>query len=72
MISIYPLRDPQEEKPTDRCPKCGGEVWTGEPMFDWNEKGYICLDCFKSAVFALLDSDPRLAAAEMGVDYKEV
>lgn len=72
MISLYPLRDPQEEKPADRCPKCGGEVWAGEPMFDWNEKGYICLDCFKSAVFALLDSDPRLAAAEMGVDYKEV
>lgn len=72
MISIYPLRDPQEEKPADRCSKCGGEVWAGEPMFDWNEEGYICLDCFKSAVSALLDSDPRLAAAEMGVDYKEV
>lgn len=72
MISIYPLRDPQDESPAAICPKCGGEVWTGEPMFDWNEKGYICLDCFKSAVFALLDSEPRLAAAEMGVDYKEV
>lgn len=72
MIWTDPLRDAQNENPVAHCPKCGGEVWTGEPMFDWNEKGYICLDCFKSAVFALLDSDPRLAAAEMGVDYKEV
>ena len=62
----------QDITPRAYCPKCGGEVWAGEPMFDWNEEGYICLDCFKSAVYALLDSDPRLAAAEMGVDYKEV
>lgn len=72
MIWTDPLRDAQNENPVAHCPKCGGEVWAGEPMFNWDSKGYVCLDCFKSAISALLDSDPRLAAAEMGVDYKEV
>ena len=70
-VSTDPLRDVQQEEPVTRCPKCGGEVWAGEPMFDWNGEGFVCLDCFKSSVFALLESDPRLAAVEMGVEYKE-
>lgn len=72
VINTDPLRDAQQEQPVSRCPKCDGEMWVGEPMFDWNGEGYICLECFKSAVSALLDSYPRLAAAEMGVEYKEV
>lgn len=67
-----PLRYPQDEIPACHCLKCGGEVWHGEPMFDWNGRGFICLDCFRASVSALLDSDPRLAAAEMGVDWKEL
>lgn len=67
-----PLRDMQQEDPVVHCPKCGGEIWEGEPTFDWNGNGFICLDCFKSSVSALLENDPRLAAVEMGVEYKEV
>lgn len=70
-VNADPLRDAQQEEPSTRCPKCGGEVWAGEPMFNWDNEGYVCLDCFKSSVFALLESDPRLAAVEMGVEYKE-
>ena len=72
-MKVYtdPLRDAQQEAPVTCCPRCGGEVWAGEPMFNWNNEGYVCLDCFKSSVFALLESDPRLAAVEMGVEYKE-
>lgn len=71
-IKTDPLRDAQQEEPVTRCPRCGGEVWTGEPLFNWDNKGFVCLDCFKGSVFALLESDPRLAAVEMGVEYKEV
>ena len=71
-VNINPLRDVQQEDPVTHCPKCGGEVWPGEPMFYWNNGGFVCLDCFKSFVSALLESDPRLAAVEMGVEYKEV
>ena len=71
-VKIDPLRDPQDQEPVCFCPKCGGETWSGEQMFAWEEGPYICLDCYKSAVRALLDRDPRLAAAEMGVDCKEV
>ena len=70
-VSTDPLRDVQQEEPVTRCPRCGGEVWAREPMFNWNNEGYVCLNCFKSSVFALLESDPRLAAVEMGVEYKE-
>lgn len=72
MIYTDPLRDVQQEEPVTRCPKCGGEIWSGEPMFDWNNGGFVCLDYFKSSVSAFLESDPRLAAVEMGVEYKEV
>lgn len=71
-VNPDPLRDVQQERPAAYCSKCSGEVWPGEPVFDWNGKGFVCLDCFKSVVSALLDSDPRLVAVEMGVEYKEV
>lgn len=72
MVKPYPLRDVQDEAPATRCPKCDGEVWPGEAMFNWNGEGMICLDCFKAAVSALLDSNPCLVAAEIGVEFKEV
>lgn len=37
MISIYPLRDPQEEKPTGYC-RCGAELYGDET---------VCPDCEK-------------------------
>lgn len=71
-VNTDPLRDVQREEPVTRCSRCGGEVWAGELMFNWNSKGFVCLDCFKGSIFALLESDPRLAAVEMDVEYKEV
>ena len=72
MIEPDPLRDMQQEEPVTRCPRCGGEVWAGEAMFDWNRGGFVCLDCFHSAVTRLLDRDPRLMAVELGVACREV
>lgn len=37
MISIYPLRDPQEEKPAGYC-RCGAELYGDET---------VCPDCEK-------------------------
>lgn len=71
-VNPDPLRDVQQEPAATYCQMCRGEVWPGEPVFDWNGKGFVCLDCFKSVVSALLDSDPRLVAVEMGVEHKEV
>lgn len=64
--------DSQQENPVMHCKKCGGEIYSGETVFNWNNEGFICLECFKAAVNKILDLDPQLVSTEMGVEYKEV
>lgn len=68
-VSADPLRDVQSDTPVAICenPKCQGEVYSGECRFPWEGKK-ICLDCFKAAVTAMLDSNPCQLAYELGLD----
>ncbi len=73
MVWTDPLRDMQDEPPAGYCARCGGELWPGELVYNWDDRGvFICPDCFKTAVNKLLELDPKLVALEMGVDYQEV
>ena len=64
------MRDIQQDEPASRCPMCGGEVWAGEVLFEW-EGGFVCVDCFRDAMRRMSDRDPVLLAAEMGLSTKE-
>ena len=63
------MRDIQCDRPSAYCESCQGEIWKEEPVFRWRGR-WICLDCFKSAVDALLEDDPRQVALEMGVEVE--
>lgn len=71
MIYLDPLRDLQEEAPAAACERCRGEVYSGETMYLW-EGEWLCSDCFKAAVEAMLEGCPSQVALEMGLDTKEV
>lgn len=66
-----PLRDSQDEAPAFHCGRCGGEVYPGEPAFQWDKKR-LCVDCFRAKVNAWLDNTPTQVAAALGFDYEEV
>lgn len=64
-----PWTDRQDSSPAGACPRCGGEVWSGEILYRWEGRP-VCEDCLKAAVSALLEEDPRQVALEMGLDME--
>lgn len=67
-ISHVPV-DVQTAPAVDYCKRCGGEIYREETMYFWEGK-WVCYDCFKTAVAALLDSNPQQIALEMQVDMQ--
>ena len=65
------LQDSQDKLPSAICQCCEGEVWPYEVMFHWEGK-WICLHCFKAAVNAILDDNPRQVALEMMLEMREI
>lgn len=65
------MRDAQDERPVATCGRCQGEVYHGEAMYLWNGK-WVCVDCLRAAVEALLEDHPRQVAADMMLDVQEV
>ena len=63
-----PLRDSQEDRPICLCPGCGGEVYAGEDLFEWEGKK-VCVDCFKEEICLWVERSPRQAAEAMGFDW---
>lgn len=69
MIKLeMPLRDSQEDRPVCLCPKCGGEVYHGEKLFEWDGRK-VCLDCFKHEVVSWLENFPEQVADALCFDY---
>ena len=62
-----PLRDSQEDRPLCRCQKCGGEVYAGETLFEWEGKK-VCVDCFRYAMGVWLKDCPEQVADALGFD----
>ena len=60
-----PLRDTQQEEPVCTCGQCGGEVYRGESLFEWQGK-WVCVDCFQSELNCWLVRSPEQAARELG------
>lgn len=67
MSAIQLNPDPQARAPVSICEQCKGEIWHDEPIFKWDGK-WVCLDCFKAAVGALLEDDPVLLAYELQLE----
>ena len=68
--------DAQDRPPVTTCAKCQGEIWHDEPIFQW-EGRWICLECFKKAVHAMLEragamleNDQVMLAYEMQIEVK--
>lgn len=59
--------DAQDRQAVTKCGSCKGEIWHDEPLFQWGEK-WVCLECFKDRINALLENDPVLLAYEMQVE----
>ena len=66
-----PIRDMQQDEPVCYCKRCGGEVYSGETVFTWQDKE-ICPDCFKSMVTAWLGETPNEVAAALDIEMEEV
>lgn len=66
-----PLRDAQDESPACYCGKCGGEVYLGEKLFEWDGK-MVCVDCFKGEMCSWLDRSPEQVADALNFEYEEV
>ena len=60
-----PLRDIQQEEPVCSCEGCGGEIYRGETIFEWQGK-WVCVDCFQSELNGWLLHSPEQAAMELG------
>lgn len=46
--------DAQEERPVKFCAGCGGEIYKGETVFQWDgEECDLCEDCFWAALHKL-------------------
>ena len=58
--------DAQDRAPVAQCHECQGEIWNYEPLFFWNGK-WICLDCYKDHINAMLEDDPVQLAYEMNI-----
>lgn len=67
--SLVCTDDVQQRPPVAICRQCQGEIWHNEAVFNWNGR-WMCLDCFKDHVRAMLEDDPTLLALEMGVDVE--
>lgn len=62
------LRDFQED-PYLICPSCGGEIYGGEQVYQWNSDGCdLCEDCFLDKVHRL---EPKLLADLFGLKHEE-
>jgi len=59
---MNPIQNPdaQARPPVSHCGRCDGEVWSDEPIFQW--------DGFKDSIKAMLEDDPVLLAYEMQVE----
>ena len=43
--------DAQEERPVKFCAGCGGEIYKGETVFQWDgEECDLCEDCFREKI----------------------
>lgn len=61
------LADGQECVPVCLCRRCGGEMYSGETAYLW-ENRQICADCFQGAVTAWLREAAWEAALALGVE----
>ena len=68
---MAPVRDTQQDEPACYCERCGGEVFSGETVYTWQDKK-ICSDCFKSVVTAWLEDAPNEVAAALETEMEEV
>ena len=68
LITKSPYRDVQEDLPV-QIAGCGHEIYRDEPLFQWEGK-WVCLDCFKDRMTAMLEDDPVLLACEMGLEVE--
>ena len=68
---LPPLRDAQQDEPVCHCKRCGGEVYSGETVYTWENKK-ICSDCFNAVVTAWLEEAPEGIAAALQIETEEV
>lgn len=68
---LDPLRDPQTVEPVGVCPKCGGEVWTGETLFEVGGQ-MVCKDCFEAWFQAFYNTSPTLFADALGCETTQI
>lgn len=65
-----PMRDIQQDEPACYCKRCGGEVFSGETVFTWQDKK-VCSDCFKAVVTAWLEEAPNEVAVALDIEMEE-
>lgn len=68
---IDPLRDPQDMPAALTCPKCGGEMWAGETMFEVDGR-MVCKDCFEAWFQAFYNTSPALFADALGCRAEKI
>lgn len=59
--------DAQDRPAVAFCESRQCEIWHDEPVFLWEGK-WICLDCFKDRIGALLEDNPVQLANEMNIE----
>ena len=69
--TLNPLRDIQQDSPACYCKRCGGEVYSGETLYTWEDKR-ICSDCFEAAVTAWLKEAPGEVAMALDIETEEI
>lgn len=65
------MRDAQDERPAAICERCRGEIYHGEDMYLWDGK-WVCVDCMRADVTAMLDTSPIQVAIDMMLDVRRV
>lgn len=65
------MRDAQDERPAAVCERCQGEIYHGEDIYLWDGQ-WVCVDCLKALVTAMLDSHPSQVALDMMLDVRGV
>lgn len=63
-----PMADTQDIAPSWYCPSCGAEQYESDPAIVEDGK-CLCLECFRSKVISLLDSNPEIVASFLGARY---
>lgn len=65
-----PMADAQNICPSWYCPSCGAEQYENDPVIV-EDGERLCLECFRSKVIGLLDSNPEIVAGFFGARYLE-